>query len=267
MEWSKIKNIVILILLVVNALLLVQTVARERQSAQYREDAILGAVEALRRQGYSVADGALEEEGDFSNLVAARDKAAEEKLARSLLGTVEQTEDGIRVSYKGEKGSATFRADGGFRVVFVPGAYDASRGERDLAAKLLAEDGQDWEVLSAGEDAAMLRQRWAGRPIFSCTARVSYEKGSLSAIEGQRLIGVPTQETGRGNVMDAATALIRFMSGMREGGHVFTQVEKLTAGYRAVSSGREQRLESVWRVATDAGGFLMDAVSGEITPE
>ena len=48
MEWSKIKNIIIIILLTVNAFLLISVADREWKSAQYQEEARLGAVEVLR---------------------------------------------------------------------------------------------------------------------------------------------------------------------------------------------------------------------------
>ena len=47
MEWSKIKNIIILILLAVNVFLLVQTAQQERQSRKYLEESQSGAVEVL----------------------------------------------------------------------------------------------------------------------------------------------------------------------------------------------------------------------------
>ena len=55
MEWSKIKNIIIIILLTVNAFLLISVADREWKSAQYQEEARLGAVEVLRSNRIAVS--------------------------------------------------------------------------------------------------------------------------------------------------------------------------------------------------------------------
>lgn len=272
MEWSKVKNIIILILLAVNVFLLVQTAGRDRQSRQYREEALSGAVEVLRRQGYEVSPAALQEEKDLQPLAAERDKDSETRLAENLLGAVEKKDDSVRVSYTGEKGECSFRGDGSFAFAFSPGTYTAEEGDEGAyTEKLLSKAGYSCAVIGTAETAegrvVTVRQTWENAPVFSCTAKATYRSGALVSIEGVRLVGTPVPDGGGGQAMDVPTALIRFMSSMREGGHVFTRVEALTAGYQTSSSGRRFQLEPTWSVSTDAGVFLMDGVTGEIHPE
>ena len=53
MEWSKIKNIVILLLALVNVFLLVLVVSQERRSVRYQEEARTEAVAVLAKNGFS----------------------------------------------------------------------------------------------------------------------------------------------------------------------------------------------------------------------
>lgn len=54
MESAKLKNIVLTILLITNALLLGLTVVQQTHSRQYSQQALLDAVELLDRQGIAV---------------------------------------------------------------------------------------------------------------------------------------------------------------------------------------------------------------------
>lgn len=51
MEWSKIKNIIILILVGLNVFLLALVAVRESKSARYQEEARAGVLSALERSG------------------------------------------------------------------------------------------------------------------------------------------------------------------------------------------------------------------------
>lgn len=271
MEWSKVKNIIILILLIVNIFLLVQTAQQERQSQQYREDARSGAVEVLRQQGYEVGPDALPEEKKLAALTAERDRESEGRMAEELLGAVQKNDDGVRVSYTGEKGECSFRSNGSFSATFTAGAYPVEGEVGRHAVKFLTGVGYPCELLEVdeGEEETVVtvRQTWEGASLFSCTTELIYRDGELKSFEGNRLFGAPAQDSSGGEAMDVATALVRFMGGMREGGHVFTKIERLDAGYLVAGSGRKLQMEPTWRVTTDAGTFLMNGVTGELNPE
>ena len=59
--------------------------------------------------------------------------------------------------------------------------------------------------------------------------------------------------------------LLRFLSGVRDGGHVCREVLSLTAGYEVTpETSGQARLSLVWQVMTDAGPFQVDGVTGEV---
>lgn len=176
----------------------------------------------------------------------------------------------VCTSYQGAGKHGWFRGDGSFPFTFEAGAQPLSGGDAGShARKLLTGAGYPCEVTAVeeGEDAAevTLIQTWEGAPIFSCTIKLTYRDGELAELAGIRLIGVPLREDDGETLMDLPTALIRFMSGMREGGHVFTRIEDMTAGYQVASAGRRMSLRPVWQVVTDVDTMLVDGLSGALS--
>ncbi len=86
MEWPKLKNIIILILLLVNAFLLIMVGVQERDTAQYREQTITDMVNVLERNGIHLDRDRVPEELDLTALTVERDQESEAALAAALLG-------------------------------------------------------------------------------------------------------------------------------------------------------------------------------------
>lgn len=270
MQWSKVKNIIILILVVVNVLLLGQTAGQERQSQKYRQEALEGAIEVLRQQGYEVDAQNLPHQRNLFSMTMEREKESEEALAQALLGTVSKTEDGIRAVYQGDGGDCWFRSDGSFLFLFLSEQYklggeDAkTHAERLLTGAGIACEVIDQEEQAEGHIKVILRQTWDGAPVFSCEIELTYLNGVLTTLEGKRLVGIPVNAEDGESIMDLPTALIRFMAGMREGGHVFTKIKGMIAGYQTTSVGRQMGLTPVWEVETNVDTMLLDGFTGAL---
>ncbi len=61
MEWSKIKNIIILLLLLVNGFLLVLVGMRQGENRRYQQSALTQALQVLERSGIQVSQSGLED--------------------------------------------------------------------------------------------------------------------------------------------------------------------------------------------------------------
>ena len=273
MEWSKIKNIIIIILLTVNAFLLISVADREWKSAQYQEEARLGAVEVLRSNRIEMDEKSLPPETGLLPMTAERDREGEADLAGALLTNAVKTGDRGRDTYEGDKGSAWFRLDGSFGFTFAAGAYPLDGADPTKHAQtLLSGAGYLCEVVETGaadEETGTtyvrVRQTWEDTPLFNCTARLLYRNGELASIdEGTRRIGTPGA-AGGADTLNVAAVLLRFLSGVRDGGHVCREVLSLTAGYEVTpETSGQARLSLVWQVMTDAGPFQVDGVTGEV---
>ena len=86
MEWPKLKNIIILILLVVNGFLLVLVGARKEESARYERLALEQTVQVLKNSGVQVDPNALDSADGLAPMAVERDLNRELQLAQALLG-------------------------------------------------------------------------------------------------------------------------------------------------------------------------------------
>lgn len=275
MEGSKIKNIVLLILLIVNVFLLVQVAEQERRSAQYEAETRAGAVEVLARQNISLRMEKLPAERSLPALVIpARDKAGEEAMAAGLLGApLTASEQGGPAVYEGAGGEGLFFSNGRFSFTFTQGVpLDGAEPERH-AVRLMRSAGYDAAVVSTEENAGTgelrvnLRQLWAGEEVFNCGATLTYRDGALRAVEGQRLVGAP-EETADASArgLSVSTVLIRFLGGVRENFYLLSEIRDLRLGYQAsMEASGAGTLTPVWLVVTDVRSFYVDAVNGSLS--
>lgn len=86
MEWSKIKNIIILILVGLNVFLLALVAVRESKSARYQEEARAGVLSALERSGIQFLPEKVPADMELTPLTVTRSREREQSMAQALLG-------------------------------------------------------------------------------------------------------------------------------------------------------------------------------------
>lgn len=273
MESAKLKNIVLLILLITNALLLGLMIFQRVEARQYRQQALADAVELLEQRGISVDPGDIPE-GDFPQpMTLVRDADGELAQFTALLGQgTTLTQRGLVSLYTGPLGSAEVRVDGGFSVTFAQGAYpvdqdqDLSAHAQDLVRRLGFSAALTGQETTAEGEALTLVQSCGDFPVFSCTLRLWYEAGQLRSIHGSRLVGQPTADLSRGQCLSAATLLVRFRAGVIDSGDACSAVRSAAQGYvlSADASG-VLRLTPVLRLETDTNPYIVDALTGALT--
>lgn len=268
MEWSKLKNIIILILLLANLFLLVMAGVRQRDSAQHQEQALNDAVSVLERSGIRMDRGRLPSELDLTPMTVERDQAAEAELAGALLGDCSAADLGSgRFSYTGVLGTAEFRSNGNFSFSFPDGALRVGvSGEEAHALDTLEKIGFDGEVISREEEGGgvllVLRQVWQGTPVLSCQVTLTYERDCLRSISGQRLMGAPQPSADRSELLSVPTALLRFLNGVTSLGDVCSEITAMTPAYLLTTDAT--RLVPIWYVTTDVGVYSLNAVTGAL---
>lgn len=269
MEWSKIKNIVLLMLLTVNVFLLVLVAYRQERSAQYTARAWADAVGVLTRNGITVDESSLPRDISLARLSVARDKTAEANAAAALLGTDAETGQGGGTVYTGEKGTLRFSRSGDFSASFAAGAYPlGEKTASEHALETLALLDFDGQVLSAeerdGQTEVTVRQLWQGTPVFDCTATLVYEGDELRLIrDGScRLTGTPAAES-EAEPLSVVTGLIRFLEGINKLGDVCTALTGMTPGYTCSSGLTDPvTLCPVWYITTDTGAYYLNTCTG-----
>ena len=270
MEWSKIKNIILLMLLAVNLFLLVLVADQERKSAAYQEEARTGAVEILEKANIHMDPENLPPERDLHTMSVERDRTMEDAMAQALLGETSKSGDLGPVTYSGSWGEGQFLSDGKFSFTFAGEGLQAGQEDPEVhGQKLLEQAGYECQVLDIrqqedGTTVVTVQQLWDGDPVFNSTSDLTYENGSLRSIRGQRLMGTPEPKAGT-EPLDVATILLRFLSGVQDGGYVCSEIVGMTAGYEVtLSSTGSAALEPVWLIITNTVSFYVDGTDGTV---
>jgi len=272
MEWKKLKNLIILILLVVNGFLLVLVGSRRQESASYERAALDQTVQALERGGIQVELDAVSDGAGLAPVSVERDLDREARLAQALLGGEVQGENrgGGLYLYRGETGEVSLRVGGELSASMSDSPEWQTDHPEDYAAALLEKMGvvaRQTGTESQGERTAVrFRQLWDGVPLFSSQVEFIYEDGFLNAVHGTLLIaGQSARETGQ--VLTLPTALMRFSEEIAAAGDICSAIRSMEAGYRGTvqSLSGGVRLVPVWLVSTDTASYYLDCATGALT--
>lgn len=272
MEWSRLKNIIILILLLVNSFLLVLVAARRGEARQYERTALEQTIQVLEGQGIEIDAKNLAPLGQLPPLTVERDLEVERKLACALLG------DGVEVDnrggglylYRGPWGELSVRPGGELSAELADVPHWQANDPGHHAAALLDRMGVDAEQTALStqgrETIVRFRQMWNKVPVFSCGVEFVYRGGALGAVRGVLLTS--GQKVGEpGELLPLPTALMRFLDGVTSAGDVCSAIRSMEAGYRAtpqpLSGGT--RLTAAWFITSDTAEYYLDGATGALT--
>ena len=271
MEWSKIKTIILLMLVCANVALLALVFAREGLGLRYADETRQSAVQVLAQNGIQFIPQQVPEDISYPTLSLSRDRSGEEALARQQLGEVTTvSETDVRHQYQSENGSMEFSMNGSFQVEFVSDAWTKGPEERweEASARFLSQLGFTGQLeisQNTGDGMEMTYcQVWSGAPVFSCQVHLRWQGDSLILAEGQRLAGTVSGGE-RGQLLSSTTILMRFLAGLNQHGFVCSRIDAMTSGYLAGGTVRTTQLSPVWRLQTDSGNYYVDAASGEVS--
>ena len=270
MAWPKIKNIIILILLGTNLCLLGFAVSRGAGDRRQQEQARANAISFLQEQGIQIEEEMVPSTMELQAQIVRRNAEQESVLAAALLeGEVSVEARGAEVyRYFNENGSVQFHSNGEFSAQFSSGGLAAGNMElEEHGRQILERLAFQGELLrmEQGEETCTLtyREYWDGMPLLNCQATLHYENGNLLRITaGRRLAGEPELDNSVQQIT-VATALMKFYTGMKAPGDVYTQITEITPGYVVSSTLSETiPLVPVWYISTDVGTFQLDITTG-----
>lgn len=278
MSWSRLKNIIIIILLLLNLFLLGLVGFIRLRSARYEASALSEAAAVLELNGIQVQRDGLPESMGLAAVTVARDTRREAALAAALLGSeVEsQSSGGGLYVYRSPMGEASFRSNGEFSVTFSQ-SLPASDLDRSSQARVLLE-GLDLEFWQVEEDGVFVTAAQAlhgacvysggylplGQSVLGITF-IYDTQGRLASASGLLLMGGSAKDSDSREPLSVPTALIAFFSFTVDNGEVCQAIRSMTPVYRASTSADPIRLTPVWRITTDTGDYFLDAYTAEVT--
>lgn len=270
MESAKLKNIVLIILVITNLLLGLLMVVQGVTSRQRQTQTLLDAIALLEDRGIAVAPDAIPQTDFPTPMSLERDSERERQQFSALLGEpFTATQRGLVSYYEGKLGQAEVREDGSFSVSFAPGALSAEGQDiRTHGLSVLRRFGFEAQVTEQEEDVLKVVQLVGSAPVFSCTATLRYENDALAELTGVRLVGAPAADPSQGEALSTATLLLRFRSGIIDSGDACSAIRSATQGYvlsTAAGGSGKPRLTPALRLETDTRFYFVDALSGALS--
>lgn len=275
MAWSKVKNIVILILLSMNLVLAGFSVNRMMQARQTRAQARSEAIAFLQSREIQLEESEVPKDMALTPMVVSRDVAAERRLAENLLmGAVETEARGAEVyRYSNQNGFIQFHSNGDFSAHFTPSVMRVEEQSiqahsEQIMARLGIQGNADPAVTvrEDGTKTVNFREEWDGVALMNCQVSLNYADGALVSItNGRRLVGTPVEDTAE-SAGSVATALMRFYNGVSAMGDAYSEIREIEPGYLLTSTiGETMPLTPVWRIKTDVRTYQLDLQTGVLS--
>lgn len=266
MAWSKVKTIIIVILLVLNLFLLLLVADRQISSSRYEADTLRKTAEALSLNGIDVSAEALPSTMDLPGISVVRSEEAEAAAARLLLsGDIITTNSGSMSVYSSVSGNVSFQSNGDFSATLSLDWTQFSSPAEHAAALLEQMGAQVWNITTTGDTVTVI-QSANGAPAYNVRLTLTYAEDCLTAMEGKLLLGTSTPDSEQGDVVTVPTALISLLEYIIDSGMVCRSIDSMTPGYlTAASLSDPVRLTPCWYVVTDTASFYLDAATGSVT--
>lgn len=197
LERFHLKNIIILILVLLNGFLLFSLAQRRTSEQNAYRRTVEQLVALFQRDGMDLDPGAISRASPPSGVSLVRDTALEEQAAAFLLGQAPSSSDqgGGIFHYAGAAGEALFRSSGGFEAAGTLAGRDAGEFCREFC-RAFSYEVPDIRLDGGGSGVFTAAGVFGKLPVFNCTVTFTIQEGVLTAVSGTLLpkSGVPSPE-------------------------------------------------------------------------
>lgn len=265
MPVSKLKNLVLLILLLSNLILLSLLVPRQikqKQEVQQLRDTLS---ELCEKQNVTLASDKIPETIPLYPLELANAAHAELHALQSFAGDDIAYTDG---TIKGDCVQQTGHWENGTIRLKLQNQKAVSSLQRSAKKTLDAMSFQyhsltQPERLSPGMYTLRAKQTILGVPLFSQGLTLTYSNSCLSEVSGEFFAGTLTK-TDSHTCISVSDAVVSFLSARVDLGWVGSSITALEQGYLPSVSGGIVRLTPVWKLTTDTGSFYVHGITSEV---
>ena len=275
MPVSKLKNLVILILLLANLAMLGLLVPGQMEERREAEDLRQSLSELYAAQDVVLDHAIIPDTVTLYALELGEDATADLQAAKALLGDhVLVQDDSTRYlrTYQSEDGVCSLGRAGTFRAQLENQAESSDLTK--AAQKTLKRMGFRYSSLGepvrlrAGVYTVTATQSVLDAPVFESDLTLTYSNNCLTALDGVFFTGAGTlTRVSETACISAAGALVSFLSARYDLGWVGSEIVAMEQGYlrSETAAAAAVHLTPVWRLTTDTGTFYINGVSGEVT--
>ena len=253
MDRYLLKNIIILILVLVNAFLLGSLAMRQSSATDARRQTQEQLTELFAADGMTLEKDAFSTKTPPSSLSLTRSTELEREIAGFFLGSNVHQEDqgGGTYTYTGDSGVARFRTGGSFEVAGALASGDVEAFCRKFC-KTFSYEPVVLELDATGSGSGT-------------TVCLTVDHGTLLTVSGTLLSEDAAAVSEEQDLLSATAALTAFQKARRESGAVVSSVTETTLCYE-LQTAAALSLTPAWCVVTDTTDYYVNCVTGAVTP-
>lgn len=265
MPVSKLKNLILLILLLCNLALLCLLVPRKLEQRQEAQQLYNSLSTLCQTQNVRLDPERIPQTITLYSLELAEQTLAEYDALQALAdkeityadGTVEAS--GVQL---GHWNNGTLKLKLSDQKP-VSNLRRAAKKELDRMSFQYDQVPQP-ERRSPGTYTLRAGQTILGVPVFSRGLTLTYLNSCLTEVSGDYFAGTLTK-TGNRACMSASDAIVSFLSARVDLGWVGSSVTAVEQGYLPSVSSGSVRLNPVWKLTTDTGSFYVNGITAEVS--
>ena len=269
MSISRVKNIAIAVLILINAFFLAIIIIDTYADARDERQTLENVCEVLRANGIAISPDSITPAGTLRTMRTARGEEFEASIANALLGEVDLTDRGLIYLYENEeKGSAEFSSAGNFEISLNVGVITNTEGSLRKAQELLKEMKLETTgatvYAESKTEIVTVYGAYRDARIFNCVIYFTFEEGSLRTVTGRFVTGIePTQNSAE--LSYVSTALLEFLAAVKRGDAECDEIQSVEAGYIHSVAGPfgEGQIEPVWLITTPTAQYTINSTTGE----
>ena len=258
MQSSRLKNIIILILLLTNLSLAAVVVSRQADHQEGLEQVRQQLVTLFAAENVELDEDLISSQTPPLSRTLTRDTQQEDDLAAFLLG------ENLRWSDQGG-GIHLYGSDWGFDAA---GSLSEGASAPEVCRAFCKEFGYGDLTFSSDGTSATAVQYCDGYPVVNCTVSFTLDSGGLLTVTGTHLPDAYTESAPEEAPLSAAAALDAFLNNHRKSQ---TAVSRITDVYLCFelqsSASAAMTLVPAWCIVTDISGlnYYVNCITGAVT--
>lgn len=265
LERYRLKNIIILILVLLNAFLLGSLLLRNASQYSSEQAAVEQLVALFSAADIQLDAADIPQDDPPTILSVSRSEEEERRLAEFLLdGQCSYSDQGGIVSYENSHGVVVFRS-GSFDAAGTLAADDAVSFCESFCKKFFYDD-LEFSLDAAGSGTAIATRSYGKLPVFNCSVTFTFDRGTLMTVSGTFLSSLYTETPSEQMLLHAPAALDAFLQFRQETAAVVSSVSDISLAYELQNaSGSAMTLVPVWRINTNASSYYVNCSSGIVS--
>ena len=266
MDRYRLKNIIILILLLVNVFLLGSLAQRRSAEAATYRNTVDQMSALFLADGITLHTDAIPHQEVPGSRTLTRSPELDRIAAAFLLGDhLEQADQGGGIfTYSGDRGSALFRSNGSFDAAGSLADQDARDFCREFAREFGYQD-PEFHLDDLGNGTATAVRLWGDAPVYNCTVTFTLQNYALVGVTGTLLPDLSSPLASEEEPLSALAALTAFQQVRKETGAVVTDVSDVSLCYELQSTTAVPlSLTPAWRIETNTASYYVNSLTGAV---